>query len=410
MTISSAIKSARVWGIRGIFNCIHRLPVLWRLAHSDKRGYAMPERGITLIGPFSIPSGLSQCMRHFAQRLNEAGIPHQTFDTCDRHSLPKTDYAHLLTPHSQFDLSRYDHVIELFASHAPKAKNRIHSILAFWEFESGIDFAVPETLTGTPLLAMSDFNQHLMNKVARPGTPVRKIRYPLVLNKSSYTPNDEIRRRYKIPLNAFVCFFNFDYGSSYYRKNPEAVVKAFAKAFPNGNENSVLVLKSSRPREPYAGYLHRAIDENGVGGRVVLIEESVSQPDMTGLLATCDVYISLHRGEGFGIGMAEAMSLGKPVIATDYSASTEFCKAEHAFPIPYQMVPVPQDQKDIVAYAKVNEWADADVDAAAERLRELYYNQQLRDGVGAAAKKFVENYFSLENFRKSIESFLESWR
>lgn len=406
MTLVSAIKSARVWGVRGIINYLHRLPVLWRLAHADRGGYATPERGLTLIGPFSIPSGLSQCMRHFAQRLDEAGIPHQTFDTCDRHSLPKADYAHLLTPRSQFDLSRYDHVIELFASHAPKAKNRVHSILAFWEFESGLAYAVPEALTGTPLLAMSDFNRELMEKAARPGTSVRKIRYPLVLNNSAYTPSDELRRRYKIPSSVFVCFFNFDYGSSYYRKNPEAVVSAFAKAFPKGDENAVLVLKSSRPREPYADYLHRAVAENGVKDRVVLIEESVSQPDMTGLLAACDVYVSLHRGEGFGIGMAEAMSLGKCVVATDYSASTEFCKPGHAFPIPYQMVNVPSEQRDIVAYAKVETWADADVDAAAAALRRLYDDPALRSTMGQAAKNFIADYFSLDNFKADVERFL----
>jgi len=408
MTVTSILKSVRVWGIRGVMNYLHRLPVLHRLAHSDRGGYARPGRGITLIGPFSIPSGLSQCVRHFAIRLAEAGIPHQTFDTCDRHSLPKSDYADLLTPRSEFDLSRYDHVIELFASHAPKSPNRIHSVLAFWEFESGIDYAVPEIHSGTPLIGMSDFNVQLMRGAAKNGTPVHKILYPLVLGNDRYAPSEEIRRRYRIPGNAFVCFFNFDYGSSYYRKNPEAVVRAFARAFPSDDGKTALVLKSSRPREPYAGYLRRTIAENGIANRVILIEESVSQPDMTGLLAACDVYLSLHRGEGFGIGMAEAMSLGKPVIATDYSASTEFCRAGHAFPVPYKMIPVPREQRDIVAYAKVESWADADVDAAAERLRELYRDPQLRARTGAAAKEFVRNYFSVENFKESINQFLDS--
>lgn len=408
MTLFSAIQSVRVWGLRGVLNYLHRWPVLHRLAKSDKQKYATPERGLTLIGPFSVPSGISQTMRHLATLLRAAGIPHQTFDTCDRHSLPKSDYTHLLTPTSEFDLSRYDHVIELFSAHAPKAPNRVHALLMFWEFSTGFDYAIPEAKSGAPLIAMSDFNVSTLSASTDGKFPVFKILFPLILNNTNIPSRETIRARYGIQPNAVAAFFNFDYGSSYYRKNPESVARAFAKAFPTGTENVVLVLKTPPPREPYAKILKRTISELALENRTILIERSVPQPDMSGLINACDIYISLHRGEGFGIGMAEAMSLGKPVIATNYSANTEFCRPDCSIPIPYKMVPVPLEQKDIVAYAKVQEWADADIDAAAKALRKLYDDPMLREKIGMNARAFINSYFNLENFKSSVERFLDS--
>ena len=410
MTIISAIKSLRVWGVRGALDYVKRLPTLHRLHTSDRETTPRPQRGITLIGPFSSHSGISQTMRNFAKLLDMANIPFQTFDMNERPSIPKEDYASLITPRNDFDLGRYDHVIEMFSSHAPRSPNRIHALMMFWEFETGLSFAFPEVLSGMPILAMSDFNAKHIRTLLPESVPVFKIRQPLMLSNIQVTDAEELRNKYRIPTGAFMVFFNFDYGSSYFRKNPEAVLNAFANAF-SSKENAVLVLKTSNAkRNPTTS--HRLLDcANKLSldsSRLVLIDAPISQADMSGLFNACDIYISLHRGEGFGIGMAEAMSFGKPVIATGYSANTEFCRPGVSLPIPFMMVSPKPEEIDLNAYSHVKQWAEPDVDAATNALKRCYRDPHFRHTIGNAGSTFIHEYFSLSNFKRDVEVFLEN--
>ena len=137
-----------------------------------------------------------------------------------------------------------------------------------------------------------------------------------------------------------------------------------------------------------------------------MIDDYIPQHDIYGLTNACDVYLSLHRGEGFGLGIVEAMSLGKAVVATDYSSTTEFCHPHTSIPVPYTIVQVPDGMHDHPCYHAVKEWAEPDINAAAEALRKLHEDATFRKTIGTEAKYFVENYFSRENFKKSIEGFL----
>ena len=226
------MQSIKVWGIKGAIDYIRRWPTLHRLKNSDRHLMSSPQRGITLIGPFSSHSGNSHTMRNFALILKELDIPFQTFDTNTNPTLPLQDYQHILTPARDFDLGRFSHVIELFTPHAPISPKRVHALLAFWEYESGFDFAFPSSAhSGLPLIAMSDFNARHFSSIVQSHTPVFKIRHPLIFKPDEATNAEALRAKYHISPTAFVVFFNFDYGSSYYRKNPEAVLKAFAKAY-----------------------------------------------------------------------------------------------------------------------------------------------------------------------------------
>jgi len=204
-------------------------------------------------------------------------------------------------------------------------------------------------------------------------------------------------------------FFNFDYASSYYRKNPEAILQAFRKAFSE-SDNAVLVFKTIRAKacKAMSDQLHALAEKLALSSRLITIDDFIPQEDLVNLTNASDAYISLHRGEGFGLGIAEAMTLGKPVIVTDYSATTEFCNAENAMLVPYKMVPVRPDQIDVDPYKYVTSWAEPDIDAAAKALRRLYEDPQLRATLVNNAQAFISNYFSVENFKKSVESFLDS--
>lgn len=409
MTITAAFKSLRVWGIKGAIDFARRWPILHRLKNSDRHIVPHPQRGITLIGQFSSHSGIAQTMRNFAFMLKAAGVPFQTFDMNMRPTLPKEDYKPILTPPREFDLGKYDHVIEMYSPHAPTAENRVHSLLAFWEFESGMDFAFPATFCSLPLVALSDFNAKIFKTFSKGNTPVYKIRYPLIVKHSSYTERTAILTKFGIPPGSFMVFFNFDYASSYFRKNPEAVLRAFAMAFGE-NDPATLVLKTShKEKSPnVSARLKTLAEELGLcGKRFVEIDNAIPQADMTGLFAACDVYVSLHRGEGFGIGMADAMSFGKPVISTDYSANTEFCKVGATIPVPYVLVKPKAEQIDMNAYSHVTEWAEPNVEIAASALRKCFEDMAYRMQIGQAASAFIAEYFSLKNFKRDIEAFLD---
>ena len=410
MTIKSAIQSIRVWGLKGAIAYAKRWPTLHRLRTSDRKATKRPQKGITLIGPFSSHSGNSQTMRNFARMLDLVGIPFQTFDMNDHPTIPKKDYVSIVTPRCDFDLGRYDHVIEMFSSHAPKSPNRTHSLMMFWEFESGLQFAFPDVASGMPILAMSDFNARYIRTILPESVPVLKIRHPLMLSDIEVAETSKIRQKYRIPHDAFMVFFNFDYGSSYFRKNPEAVLMAFAKAFPT-RENAVLVLKTSNAaKNPATSQrLHNLACQLSLDStHLVLVDGPIPQVDMWGLFNACDTYISLHRGEGFGIGMAEAMSFAKPVIATGYSANTEFCRPDTSIPIPYRLVPPKPEEIDLNVYSRVDKWAEPDVDVAAEALTRCYIDPQFRASIGTAGYSFIREYFSPANFKRDVEAFLES--
>ena len=109
-------------------------------------------------------------------------------------------------------------------------------------------------------------------------------------------------------------------------------------------------------------------------------------------------------GAGFGIGMAEAMLFGKPVVATDWSANTEFCRPGASFPVPYRLVRVEANEY----FACMKEWADPDIEAAARALSTCRMNPALAREVGERGRRLVNEHFSTERFKRSVDAFLDA--
>ena len=206
-------------------------------------------------------------------------------------------------------------------------------------------------------------------------------------------------------------FFNFDIRSSYERKNPESLIHAFSMAFYDV-QDVVLVLKimGAKTNPDKVARLTKLVEEMGISSRVIFIYDYVSQEKLYALTKACDVYCSLHRGEGFGLGIAEAMCMEKAVVVSDWSAPTEFCKSDNSILIPVKIVPVAPSERDHNLYQWIKTWAEPDVKAAALALRKLYDDPAYRKDIGAKAKRSIEDYFSVENFRKSICRFIENTR
>jgi glycosyltransferase involved in cell wall biosynthesis len=181
-----------------------------------------------------------------------------------------------------------------------------------------------------------------------------------------------------IPEKDVVFLFMFDLHSQLHRKNPASTIRAFQKAFRR-DDAVTLVIKAT------GGDVHKqdmaVLRQMCATDKVILVEEQMSRARAYGMIALCDCFISLHRSEGFGLGLAEAMLMGKPVIGTGYSGNLDFMSRENSMLVDYQLVQIEEDRP---IYTRGNFWAEPSIDHAAFYLRYVYEN---RPEVVARAEK-----------------------
>jgi len=409
--VKAILDKIRVWGIAGILNFFkarygnavqrRRLAALVRRSQIKE-----PERGVTVIGELTGRVSLSKALRDFVLNMKDAGIPCQAYDTLLKPQIPPADVKGVVTPVEEFDIMRYSHVVMMYRSPLDEklVPNLSFARIAFHESEHGIHETAPYLReSGDAIVAMSDFNYNYYKR-AFPDQPVYKIVFPFRFKRKDATPRNEMRVKYGMGVDDFVVFFNFDFGS-YYRKNILAALKAFAIAF-RGDEKAKLLFKTkgAAANKRQVADMERLVTELGIDRQFIHIPQYLPRADVDGLTEACDVFLSLHKAEGFGMGMAEAMSQGKPVVATNWSANTEFCREDTAWCIPYHMVPVLPHEYMV----STKEWAEADVEAAAAALREIRNNPELVAERTAKGKRFMEEHFSIANFKKSVDAFLDA--
>jgi glycosyltransferase involved in cell wall biosynthesis len=189
----------------------------------------------------------------------------------------------------------------------------------------------------------------------------------------------------------FSFLFLFDFHSMLQRKNPLGLVDAFTRAFASG-EGPRLVLKSfngdQRPDD--LARLRKAIGDRP---DVDVVDEYVTRGRRDAMLAGCDCYVSLHRAEGFGLTLAEAMALGKPVIATGYSGNLDFTTPENSYLVDATPAAVGEDNE---VYPRDARWADPDLDHAAELMRRVWQRPDEARARGVRGRREVRERLSPE--------------
>jgi glycosyltransferase involved in cell wall biosynthesis len=220
--------------------------------------------------------------------------------------------------------------------------------------------------------AVSDFTREAIAAVSP--IPVRKITYPFYLNE-----NEAIPDRGRFLDNAFVFLFTFDFYSKIERKNPGAVIAAFKRAFRK-DDPAVLVIKSIN------AHAHREdrqlLGHQAEGANVIFLDAHISGAEMNALFASSNCYVSLHRSEGLGLGMAHAMYLAKPVIATNYSGNLEFMNSGNSLLVDYTIAEL---TKDSGPYERGTRWAEPNVEQAADLMRWVFEHRQDAEAFGARA-------------------------
>lgn len=214
---------------------------------------------------------------------------------------------------------------------------------------------------------------------SRTDKPVRKM--PLAVELPS-APGAN-RALFGLQPGRFQFLVMFDGASWLSRKNPLAAVRAFKKAFGN-DPNAGLVIKAiSLDRS--SGSWQAIADEIGGDGRVTVIDRTMDRVELVQLMSSCDAYVSLHRSEGFGRIIAEAMLLGIPTVTTAFSGNTDFCTPETSFLVNGPLVPLSPDD---YIFHQGQYWCDPDVDQAASQMRRL---MDRRDETASMVRKAQDN-------------------
>ena len=347
--------------------------------------------GVNLIGHARGRSGISEDVRMAARALHSAGVPYIVHDLGTARNLPIEDdsVAHVISNDLPYAINLFCvtamDTVAAIASAESKFRNGRYSI-GFWPWE------LPEW---PPLWAHAyDFVDELWASSrftfdAHRGSTSKPLRHmPMAITTDESA--GLIRPSLGIPEDAFLFSFAFDGLSSFSRKNPEACLAAFRCAFPLGDEPVALMVKGLRVEElPEWQDLRLAAEADA---RIILMVESLPRGALLDLHRMTDCFVSLHRAEGFGRNIAECMSLGKPVIVTEYSGNMDFT-------VPNAAALVPAGFRDLVVgeypFGERQYWADPDVEAAAKLMRRMVVDAAWRRRLAATGKKRVDSLYSV---------------
>jgi glycosyltransferase involved in cell wall biosynthesis len=173
------------------------------------------------------------------------------------------------------------------------------------------------------------------------------------------------RKHFGLPEKKFLFLYIFDFNSSVVRKNPMAALRAFKKAFIATDKSVGLVFKTMNIKSNNSDWIE-FIEECQSDKRIQLITETLDRSEVLGLINACDAYISLHRSEGFGRTLAEAMLLGKHVIATNYSGNIDFMIKNRSYPVEYELIKL---KSNTYQWAdQDNVWAEPDLIGASKMM------------------------------------------
>jgi glycosyltransferase involved in cell wall biosynthesis len=213
--------------------------------------------------------------------------------------------------------------------------------------------------------------------------PLRVIPHALAATPPSASCRGRVS--FGMPPDTVIVLASFNFASGFARKNPLGAVAAFRRAFGERRDRMLVLKTLNTSADPAAvKQLHEAI---GGVSNIVIDERKFTREDNLAFIMAADIVLSLHRSEGFGLVMAEAMLLGRPVVATGWSGNMDFMDDRSAALVTAKLV-TPDDPTGVFALPGAV-WADPDLDEAAMHLRRLADDPAARSALGAAGRDMV---------------------
>jgi len=339
--------------------------------------------GINLVGYFNSEKGLGTAVRSHILELEAVGIPYVLNNVEDSGSENSEKVRARFSNDNPYKIN----LIHINADALPsftQCRNEYfvdrHNIGYWvWELSSFPEEWYDRFKPFDEIWVPSNFALDAISRVS----PIPVVRVPHSIRPIQKTNQRQARAQFGLEQETFVVLFMFDFHSYIERKNPFGVVRAFKEAFTD-KEDAVLFIKCSHSSfDPES----RALLQNACKRENIrLLDAVIPRRDIDALISTCNCYVSLHRCEGFGLTIAEPMSLGKPVIATAYSGNLDFMTPSNSFLVKYSLVEIDTDHGP---YKKGSLWADPDLDHAAQLMRYVYENPAEAAKVAENAKQTV---------------------
>jgi glycosyltransferase involved in cell wall biosynthesis len=375
------------------------------------------EAGVNLVADLNLAMSLSEASRLILDAILAQHIPVSLVDASQELPMKADGFSLISDPNPAYQELPRGHLYPVNLSflhfvHTPRLAfeayqrlidNRYTIGFWFWELPDIPARFRSELLRVDEIWVASQYCQQIVQNVAI--TPVNLIPLPVAPEASGGAR----RSNFGLPDQRHIFLFMF--AQSSVRKNPWAVIEAFRRAFgrPSDNPgNPLLVIKAQNLDQPLRNDLRASLaDVNGV-----LLEGLYSRQETNDLLACADVYVSLHHAEGFGLSIAESMYLGKPVIATFYSANVDYMTEENSYPVAYSLRPTTledfrYDKGLLKAYQIGQLWAEPDVDDAARWMRHVYEHQPEGRQRGERAAADIRRYCSPSVVGQQIAARLE---
>jgi glycosyltransferase involved in cell wall biosynthesis len=358
------------------------------LSVSANNVHPRAENGVNILSHFCYPSGLQQAGLSTKQAVESAGLTTSCRDVpagIKTTLLPRIDWIGLeVFPVTIITVAPSPYFATAYERSGWFRSPGVYRI-AYWAWE--LETIPAEWIELLPLLdeiwAPTEFVAAAMR--TRMTVPVHRIPYAVEVGDMETVTKTELG----VPQDHFVFLFMFDMFSDFERKNPLAVIRAFRRAFRR-DEKATLILKTgaTSPDAMAATRLQAAAETNGIK----LVRQSLSRKKAYGYLQMCDCYVSLHRSEGFGLGMAEAMLLAKPVIATAYSGNVDFMDTGNSLLVDFERVPV-GDAGPVYQYDSM--WAAPSEEHAAHLMRRVFDDRAEASALGQRAQREMREKLSL---------------
>ncbi len=364
---------------------------------------------VAFYGPWNYDNGLGSASRGIIAGIRNAGVrlnlhpihkpfhvhkpltpPHDVIDFDGAADVAivhlNPDSWHLLTDEQRAEIARAKRRIGYWVwemEHLPKAWRR--------------DFSSVDRIW-----APSDYNAALFE--AQDEAPVDVVPHVVPVEAVVAHNRVPIRDALGLPTDRRLILYVFDGASYLVRKNPAALVRAFAASGLEAQGWSLVLKTKHLMDRPGDGRDLAALAEGTKG--VILLDRSLNARELSDLVAACDVYASPHCAEGFGLTVAEAMAAGRTVVATDYSGTQTFLDATCGFPVAARAWTL---ETDFGHYTKGGTWAKVDEEALAAALIEAAQRIDAGDvAIGDAARRRVAEMLSIEAVGARVAASLDA--
>ena len=375
-----------------------------RYINKDKISYkkGIYKGGVNLIGGIKAEMGLGQSCRLIAYMLKEAkfSLSIYNYDFAGAVSERDSSFDEYIMddlPHeiNIFHVNPYE-LGELFMKRRDAWNGRYNIAFWLWELEEFPKEWKVYCQLFDEIWTPSEFASRAMAKVT--DVPIRVLPYAIL---AQYDKN--IRRKdFFLPEDKFLFLVMYDANSTEGRKNPQGAIKAYKKAFASQNQDVGLVIKVNNANDSQLKALKLQLEEYR---NIYYMTETLDKRTVNSLIKCVDVYVSLHRAEGFGLVMAEAMLLETPVIATNWSANIEFMDEDSACMVDYKLVENPKTEG---LYKKDCIWAEPNYNQASAYMKRLWEDKEYYLSKKGNGKAYIENKLNEERLVNLLKKYIDN--